>query len=105
MRNVMGSIAQATTPKVKIQQEVLVSDGGFEAWIEADHVGPNHIKTKVNLRAGQFLILGQQALDRTLDPFFWPAGPPRGRDAHAWQNRPAETFLYVILRAEIDRVS
>jgi hypothetical protein len=105
LRQAEGTGGGATTPKVEIRQRISVSDGNVVAWIRADPVGPNLIDSTVNLQAGQFLVLGQLGLDKDLDPFFWPAGPPRGREAQAWRNRPAETALYVIVRAEVDQPS
>ena len=103
LRQAGGGISYATTPKVKIMQDVSVSDENFVGWVETDFVGPNRIRTTIKLRADQFLVLGQLALDKNIDPFYSRAGPPRGRDVV--RARPAETTLLVILRAETDQHS
>jgi hypothetical protein len=96
LRQAEGTGGGATAPRVAIRQRISVSDGSVVAWIRirTDPVGPVLIETTVNLRAGQFLVLGQLGLDRKLDPFPRPA-------AH----RPVQTALYVIVHAEVDHPS
>jgi hypothetical protein len=105
LRQAEGNGGGATTPKVEIRQRISVSDGNVVAWIRADPVGPNLIDTTVNLRAGQFLVLGQLGLDRRLDPFVRPAASPRGLGIHPEDARPTDTALYLIVRAEVDQLS
>jgi len=101
LRQTEGFPSEAVSPKVRIEQEVeSVSGGRITARVRAHLTNADRVETVVNLRAGQYLVLGQLALDPSLDPFLLPTGPPRGRDLLAAQRRPAETALYIILRGD-----
>ena len=106
LRQAEGFRSQAHGSRGEVRQKVASASGGHVMAEIGITFGGRPQKARIdsvlNLRTDQFLVLSQVALDRDFDPFREPRVARNPDQALAARVRPAETALYVIVRAKID---